>query len=207
MSPSEAMAFELFSPFLQNGRVEARLLRALGIPAGDYEGRFEEVLDASENGSFDFYMEAKSGRRYFFDVKLSEPGFASCTDDEQHREKLERHYRPHLRERVDAKWLEPATFFANYEVLRRLSYLGRYSDSGLVFLFPRSNEHLLNAQETIKHIVSKTLAPRVASFYLEYLVERILAAAGDDEALRKHFLEFREKYDLLQPPADKAQST
>jgi len=191
---SKAMTRDLFSPFLENGRVDERLLLALGIAAGDCEGRFEHVVDPVEGTAFDFYMETKSGRRYFFDVKLSEAGFDSCADDDRHREKLERHYRPHLREHVDAKWLEPAAFFANYEVLRHLSYLGRYADSGLVFIFPKANEGLMAGEETIKQIVSKSLAPRVAVFHVEYLVGRILDDAAEDESLRKYCLELRERY-------------
>lgn len=184
------MTNDLFSPFLQNGRVDARLLGALGIPVGDYEGHFEKVLDPAESTLFDFYMEGNSGRRYFFDAKLSETVFGSCTDDDRNREKLERHYRPHLHERVDAKWLEPAAFSAHCEVLGHLSYLGRYADSGVVFIFPRANVGLMKAEETIKQIVSKTLAPRVAILYLEYLVGRILEAVEEDAALRQHFVRF-----------------
>ena len=174
--------------------MDKRLLSVLGIPADDYEGRFGKVLDPAEDTRFDFYMEATSGRKIFFDLKVSEAGFGSCADDEPHRDKLERHYRPHLNEYVDAKWLEPATFFENYEVLRNLSYLGRHVDSGLVFIFPKANQHLTDAETAIKRMVSKRLAPRVAIFYLEYLVERMLEAVGDDEALRSHFLDFREKH-------------
>ena len=191
---SQAMALDLFSPFLQSGQADKRLLRALGIPAGDYEAHFEKVLDPAESTTFDFYLEAKSGRRYFFDVKLSETSFGSCDDDDRQREKLERHYRPHLHERVDAKWLEPALFFANCEVLGHLSYLGRYDESGVVFIFPKSNEGLMKAEETIKQIVSKTLAPRVALLYMEYLVGRILEAVADDDTLRERFLKFAAKH-------------
>lgn len=187
---SAAMTNDLFSPFMQNGRVDARLLRALGIPEGDYEGHFGKVLDPAEGTVFDFCMESDSGRRYFFDTKLSEAVFGSSADDDRNREKLERHYRPHLHERVDAKWLEPAAFFAHCEVLGHLSYLGRYADSGVVFVFPKANAGLMEAEETIKQIVSKTLAPRVAVLYLEYLVGRILEAVEEDAALRAHFLRF-----------------
>ena len=195
MSVGSSETFDLFSPLLRNGAVDKRLLQVLGItPETDYEGHFGRVVDPEEHTRFDFYMEAKSGRRIFFDLKHAETGFASSAEDEWHGQKLERQYRPHLREHVDAKWLEPATFFANYEVLSKLSYLGRYADSGLVFIFPRANARLMAAQAVIKQIVSKSLAPRLAIFYLEYLLERMLVAVADDEALRRHFLEFREKY-------------
>ena len=146
----------LLSPFLRNGVVDPRLQRALGIsPDTRYEGHFEKVLDRDENTTFDFYMEAESGRKIFFDLKLSETGFGSCVDGERHRQELERHYRPHLREHVDGKWLEPATFFANYGVLSKLSYLDRYGDSGLVLIFSRANKQLTDAETAIKQIVSK----------------------------------------------------
>jgi hypothetical protein len=187
MNSSHQMARDLFSPFLEDGTVDQRLLRALGIPAGAYEGRFD-------SDGFAFCMEATPGRKYVFDVKLAEDGFESRADDESHRGELERDYRPYLREHVDAKWLEPETFFANYEVLGNIAFLGRHADSGLVFVFPKSNERLLAAEETIKHIVSKSLAPRVALFYLEYLVGRILEAVSDDGALTAYFRNFGAKY-------------
>jgi hypothetical protein len=175
--------------------VDPRLLQVLGISRQTrYEGHFEKILDRDENTAFDFYMEAESGRTIFFDLKLAETGFGLRADDERHRHMLERHYRPHLQEHVDEKWLEPTTFLAHHEVLSKLSYLGRHADSGLVFIFPRANKHLMAAETPIKQIVSKSLAPRLAIFYLEYLVERILAAVADDEPLRSHFLEFREEY-------------
>lgn len=186
---------ELFSPFLQQGAVDERLLRVLGIAADTrYEGHFGKVVDAQERAAFDFYLEAASGRRIFFDMKRAETEFGACADDEAHRQALERDYRPHLAEHIDAKWLKPETFFANYEVLREISYLGRYPDSGIAFIFPRSNESLMAAQMTIKQIVSKSLAPRVAIYYLEYLVERVLDAVAGDEALKRHYIEFRRKY-------------
>jgi hypothetical protein len=195
--PTRAMAFDLFSAFLKEGRVDPRLLKVLGIAGGEYEGRFEQVLDSDENTRFVFYMEADTGMRIFFDVKLAEQGFGACADDERHRDALDRHYRPHLRDHVDAKWLEPAKFFGNYEVMRNLSYLGRYPESGMVFIYPKANESLKDAEEEIKHIVSKTLAPRVAILYLEYLVERVLEATADDPGLHEHFLAFRDKYICL----------
>ena len=186
---------QLFFPFVREGAVDERLLRVLGIvPNTRYTAHFGKVLDAQENACFDFYLEGESGRKIFFELKRAESAFGSCADDEGHRAKLESHYRPHLSEHIDAKWLQPETFFANYQVLRDVSYLGRHADSGLVFIFPKANEQLMAAEGAIKQIVSKSLAPRVAIYYLEYLVERILEAAAGDEALRRHYLEFRENY-------------
>lgn len=193
----QAMAFNLFFPFVSEGKVDRRLLKVLGLAEGDYRGHFGKVLDTTEETTFDFYMEAASGEKIFFDAYLAEDAFGSCADDEPHREKLERHYLPHLQGHVDQKWLAPTTFFGHYQVMRKLSYLGRHPDSGIVFILPKANERLKDAEENLKHIVSKTLAPRVAILYLEYLVERILAATADDASLTAHFLELRDRYVCL----------
>jgi hypothetical protein len=180
---------------LQDRTVDKRLLKVLGInDDAAYSGCFENVLHAEENTSFDFYMESAAGRKIFFELKLSEAEFGSCRIDERHQQKLDVEYRPHLQEHVDSMWLEPAAFCANYRVLRNLSYLGRYADSGVTFIFPKANEKLMQAEGAIKQIVSKSLAPRVAILYLEYLVERILDAVARDEALTQHYLAFRQKY-------------
>jgi hypothetical protein len=195
LNSSQAMSFNLLFPFLRDGIVDKRLLRIVGIDdEAAFRGCFEKVLHPEENTNFDFYMESAVGRKIFFEVKLSEEGFGSCRNDEQHQRKLEQQYRPYLQDHVDSKWLEPAAFCANYQVLRNLSYLGRYSDGGVVFIFPKANEQLMAADATIKQIVSKSLAPRVAIFYLEYLVERILEGVAGDEPLTEHYLAFREKY-------------
>ncbi len=194
LTSSQALVFNLFFPFVRDGRVDPRLLSVLGVAAGDYAGEFEKVLDAEENTHFDFLMEAKSGEPIFFEVRLAEDGFARGDSDARHLQKLERHYQPYLHDQVDAKWLKPETFFGNYAVMRKLSYLGRYPESGLAFIFPRANEGLKAEEQVIKQIVSKRLAPRVAILYLEYLVERILKETASDPLLHEHFLQFRAKY-------------
>jgi hypothetical protein len=195
LNSSQAMSFNLFFPFLRDGLMDKRLVRILGInDDAAFRGCFEKVLHPEENTNFDFYMESAAGRKIFFELKLSEESFGSCDNDERHQKKLEDHYRPFLRNHVDSKWLELPAFCANYQVLRNLSYLGRYPNSGVVFIFPKANETLMQAEGAIKQIVSKSLAPQVAIFYLEYLVERILEAVAGDQALTQHFVAFRDKY-------------
>jgi hypothetical protein len=198
LDSSQAMAFNLLFPFIRSGKADRRLLKVLGVVgAAEYSAGFDKMLHGQENTTVDFYLEADTGRRIFFGVKLAEGEFGRCAGDDEHQEKLREEYAVHLREHVDAKWLERSTFRANYQVLRTLSYLGRYPDSGAVFIFPKANEQLMEVAASIKQIVSKSLAPRVAILYLEYLVERILEAVAGDEPLRRHYLAFREKYICL----------
>ena len=195
---SSAIARDLFSPFVREGAVDVRLLRVLGLDANAaYSGFFDAVLNAEEGQRFDLVLESASGRRIFVDVKPAGGSFGSCDDDEANRAALKAHYEPYLTGRVDAKWLAPEAFFASYEIMRDLSFLGRYDDSGVAFIFPRLDDGLMKSGMAIKQIVSKTLAPRVAILYLEYLVERILDAVADDEPLRRHYVEMRDRWVVL----------
>lgn len=195
LDSGQAMAFNLFFPFVHAGGVDPRLLRALGIAAkDDYVASFCKVPDPDDDTRSDFYMEARPGRLIFFDVKLSQDDLGRRSGDEALSPELAPEYEALLREHVDAKWLEPANLAANEQMMRKLSWLCRHPDSGLVFIFPRANERLMESEERLKHIVSKSLAPRIAILYLEYLVERILRLVEGDQALREHFLHFRAKY-------------
>jgi hypothetical protein len=192
------MARDLFSPFVGEGRVDTRLLRVLGLDANVvYSASFDALMNADEGKRFDLVLEATNGRRIFIDVKPSGASFESCGDDERSRAMLAEQHEPYLAGRVDAKWLDPQNFFESYEIMRAVSYLGRYDDSGVAFIFPRLDDGLMKSDMTIKQIVSKTLAPRVAILYLEYLVERILDAVAGDEPLRRHYLAFRDRYVVL----------
>lgn len=194
LDSSQALVFNLFFPLVESGVADARLLQALGIiVGGGFHARFDSVVDAEEKTRFDFCLESKSGQKIFFDLKLAEGRYASC-DDEPDRRMLERECRPYLEQHVDAKWLAPDALSVNSEILRHVAYLGRDADSGLVFILPKANERLTESDETIKRIVSKSFAPRVAILYLEYLVERLIAATADDAPLLRHYLELREKY-------------
>jgi hypothetical protein len=195
------MAADLFSPFMDvsSGRVGARLLECLGLPPMlQYEGTFRKVLDEKEGTRFDFFVEEAGGQKIFFNLKFAETTFGGCDNDAENRQRLERDCRGFLVDHVDAEWLREESFCKYAQILRHVAYLGRYPDSGLVFIYPKANESLTESDNVIKRIVSKSLAPRVAILYLEPLVTRILKATQGDAELHAHFLEFREKYLITQ---------
>jgi len=57
-------------------------------------------------------------------VELTEADFGTAADDERHRAKLTEIYTPRLQHLVEPCMLEPAYFFARYQLLRNLSHLG-----------------------------------------------------------------------------------
>ena len=197
---STAAAFELFSPFVAEttARIDPRLLQALGVtPDVPYSASFDRKAEEDAGTTFDFDLEAADGRRIFFDLKLEDDRFQECANDAGNRRSIEQRYLPHLIEHVDTSWLLPESFAQHYEILSKLSWLGRYPASGFVFIFPGSRTDLKESETAIKRIVSKSLAPRVAILYLEYLLARILTLTEDDAPLHEHYVRFKEKYVVL----------
>jgi len=201
LDSSQAMAFNLVFPFMDTstGRVDTRLLECLGLPPIlHYDGAFQKVLGEKEGTRCDVYLEEAGGQRIFFNLKLAETTFGSGENDPEHRRIFDRDCRAFLADRIDAEWLIDETSCKHERILRLVAYLGRYPDSGLVFIYPKANESLTDSDNVIKRIVSKSLAPRVAILYLEPLLARILEATKGDAALHAHFLQFCQKYLLAQ---------
>ena len=197
-----ALALDLFSPLVdeKTGRVDPRLLEAIGLPAdASYSGRFGKVFDPDEGTSFDFALEEPGGRKVFFVFQGVDGEFSSRPDNPADSEKLERHYLPYLIDHVDVLWLAKATFLEHFEILKTVSYLGRYPESGLVFIYPKANDKLAEPENAIKRIVSKSLAPRVAILHLEYLVARLLTLTEGNTALHERVLRLKDKYVLPRP--------
>jgi hypothetical protein len=80
-----------------------------------------------------------TGTTTFCEVKLSEPDFGKATDDDRHRNKLAKIYRPGLERHVNATLLEEGAFFEAYQVLRNVWHMLRVEHSYLLFLLPRAN--------------------------------------------------------------------
>jgi hypothetical protein len=196
LTSTRAMVCNLFFPFLDetSGRAHPALLKAIGLPDDLlFTGELDKIVDPDEGTRFDFYLEGPGDLKVFFATKLAEREFAGGADDELNRDKVER-YRAHLADNVDAQWLEPATFLKHFEILRNLSYLGRYARAGMVFIFPHENESLFDDDAAIKRMASRVLAPRVEILYLEYLVARLLTLTEGDAALHAHCWQLKEKY-------------
>jgi hypothetical protein len=194
---SQALCFNLFFPFLKEdgSAVDSRLLQALGIEEkGRFTGYFEKVLEPIEKTNFDFYLKSGSAHEIFFELKLSESEFGACDCRDVYRRRLNDIYERLLENLVDRSWLKEETFFKHYQILRNVSYLSRGPKTKLFFVFPKANECLKAAEDTIRKIAFNGLGDRVTILYLEELIERILNVTKDDPALQQHFQEFKKKY-------------
>lgn len=178
LSSSQALAFNLFFPFLGSSRAcPAVLLEALGLaraeaaaPIGEW--RFEAVLDAAEGTNFDVAIDFADGRRLLVEVKLTEGEFGRCADDARHRRKREERYLPRLAGAVQPAALEPGLFFRHYQILRNVSYAG--PSTRVLFLIPRGNAALAGGTRYL----SEHLRPGtpVSVRYLEDVLAELQAA-------------------------------
>jgi len=196
LTSSQALCFNLFYPLVADRSwAETFVQGVLGLKkATPKRLAFEYVEDPEEATHFDFFAELEGGGKIYFATKLTELGFGSTALDERDREKLSRVYLPRLSALVDAKWLEPDAFFRRYQLLRNLCSLDK-PDNLLYLVLPAANESLRKALQVLPEITGGALKDRVRPLYLEEVVEKVKPLLrGKDEALKRHYREFEEKY-------------
>jgi hypothetical protein len=194
LNSSQALAFNLFFPFFSPKEMSAApLLGALGFPAHPVRRwGFEYIADAEEGTRFDFAVELESGERILVEVKLSESGFGSCGNDDQHRKKYERIYLPKLRSRLTEEALEMGAFFRNYQLARNVSYAGK--GVTVVFVIPVANRAAFaEAEQYLRTALRPETQASVRLHSLEDLIASLLGADGEPP-LRGYLGMLREKY-------------
>jgi hypothetical protein len=194
LNSSQAMSFNLFFPAL--GRSD-RLAAILGIE-GEYsnECEFEFVPDRSEGTNFDFFAPLKGEAGIGVEVKYTETGFASAKCNDRREKKLAKIYRPRLEGKVHERFLEKESFFANYQLLRNISFLGETRGiSRLVLLFPDANEKLAGTEELLDEILVPEYRSLVSVRYLEVALAAVFAPELALATLPwAHYEMFLEKY-------------
>ena len=198
LNSSQAMCFNLFYPCLDDPAMQRILLTEIlncGLDTVQ-EAAFEKVLDKTEGTNFDFFIQLSSGRKVFFELKLSESKFGTARNDQAHREKLEAIYRPRLKGKVTDECLEPSIFFQHYQILRNISYIDPTGTDLLFFIFPGTNEKLSGLGDFLADNLSEELkVSRVVVLHLEDFVHRILNLLNHERVISlTHYKLFKEKY-------------
>lgn len=173
LTSSQALAFNLFFPFLGSSRAAPEaLLGALGVenePVRNW--RFDEVLDPREGTNFDVAITLASGRRVLVEVKLTESEFGTCHDDPEHRDKLAAIYAPRLSGRVPSEVTDAPAFFTYYQILRNVADADETTT--VVFLVPKANDALAKDIAFIRDTVLPAYRPTVDVVYLEDLLANV----------------------------------
>jgi len=208
LNSSQAMAFNLFYPFMVEGREGYRLLgHILGLPDDDpiEISEFEKVFPKEkgtvwkEGTNFDFYIRSKSGAQVFFELKLTEQDFGTITKPSDNvKAKWKELYVDRLRGKVTDNYLDMVEGFKHYQILRNISYVDTNSSNRIIFLCPKQNEMIMKQASKIREIAFTYLSEKVDIVYLEGLVNRILEQGNSMSPLFiSHYEEFCRKYTAL----------
>jgi len=181
LNSSQALCFNLFFPFFGMGSDRSDLLlEALGIePEPVSRCVFEHIEDEAEQTNFDLFLAFQSGRRLFIELKFTEAGFGACKDDAKHNRKLTNIYAPKLAHRVSAAALVPRTFFANYQLLRNITYADAATQATTLLLLPRGNEAFGTVQDQLCELLGDPVPQEVRVTYLEDVLNTLQLRAAD----------------------------
>jgi hypothetical protein len=201
LNSSQALAFNLFYPFLSAGGGATRLMaKALGLSGGGdvREWHFEYVPDPEEGTNVDVAWQNSDGKWVFCEVKLSEGEFGSAKPDQRHENKLREIYSPRLHGIIDEGLLEFNEFCRHYQLLRNISLLATHSDSHVVFLIPEQNSALIPPLQGVLGSLVGSVRHRVHVSYLE----KVLASLKNHRALncelKVYVAQLEEKYVVKQ---------
>jgi hypothetical protein len=194
LNSSQAFALNLFLPYFENGGAP-QLLAAMGCTGQLTSWDPECIVDVDEGTNVDVTWQS-GGIRTYCEVKLSEQEFGSAKDDERHRLKLERIYRPSLAGACSPKWLEPESFFKHYQLFRNVWLVSREPGASLVFLAPRANTKIWRQLTAFLAILDAPLATRVRAVAIEDVIDSLAAAADLPPTLHTYAELLREKYIL-----------
>jgi hypothetical protein len=195
LNSSQAFTFNLFLPFFYYGpKGSSALLRALGQSGEATQWELERVPVPGEDTNIDVFWHSSIGLSTFCEVKLSEADFGSAPNDKAHQEKLTAVYFGPLAGRVEATMLEPATFFAHYQLLRNLWHIADFEDARLIFLLPKANERIWNDATTFRQRVSEPLRERVGVIAIEQVISSLCEDTLCPDSLRQYAQMLQIKY-------------
>jgi len=197
LNSSQAMCFNLFFPFIEEGCRHIQVLSsALGL-GDDFpkQAEFEFVPDPKEGTQFDFFLALRSGRRLFFELKYTEREFGSAQQNENRKRKFTDLYQPRLADRFLPAYCTMEQFLRHYQVMRNIWHINRESHDSAFFIFPRKNIYLMKEAWFIRECTSKPFSPCARVMYLEGFIERLKASITNGHPqMRQHFSEFKHKY-------------
>lgn len=193
LNSSQAFAFNLFFPFFEQGAPTV-LLGAMGLSTEFSGWQLEHVAEVEEGTNVDVAWHAPSGAMTYCEVKLSEQEFGVAKDDDRHRQKLEKIYKPVLSDQCESGLLEPTTFFAHYQLLRNVWLAARNPDASVVFLAPRGNPAVWAHLDPLFNKLAPDLARRVHAVAIEDVLAALASPTNTPPRLAWYAHLLKEKY-------------
>lgn len=195
LSSSQAMCFNLFFPFVAEGKKHLPILRNVFSAREPIEdAAFEIVLDRVEGTNFDFCIKTAKSRT-LFELKLTETDFGNAKADESHLSKFQTVYLPSMDGKFSPEFCSCNVFLKHYQLMRNVWNLNVGTCDTLVCVVPKANSRLTREIEFLKKCLSEPYRERVSVHYLEDLVATVeKAIPADARRMKEHFRQFRCKY-------------
>ena len=149
LNSSQVICYEFFKPLIENKDNMSKVVNKMEIPfqiSNNFEAVFEKEFKNGDGTNFDFFL---SNNKYniYIEVKYTEQGFASCKNDENHRNKFENIYKNRIKKSfcIKKNEIDHLTqmrkydqLFRNYQLFRNVLQIREKTDF-VVFLFPKEN--------------------------------------------------------------------
>lgn len=198
LNSSQAVCLNFFYPLIAEKQLRL-LLEILHLENEIPDSyKFEKELCRTEGTKFDFYLELKSGRKLFFEIKYTEDGFGKVTDSNKYRNKYEDVYKAKLSEKIRPGISPYEALIKNYQLLRNISYVDEKKEDLLIIICPQDNSKLQKEYENVlSNVVVTTLHKNIRFFTWEAMLndlESLIFSSNGPKRLNEHYAEFRKKY-------------
>ena len=201
LNSSQAMCLNFFFPFFEERELNL-ILKFLGFENEeiDYsktcfekDSEIEKSIKNYRPTSFDFYIETKTGKKIFFEIKYTEQEFGKAKEDEIHIAKFNNVYKNNLQV-IKKEYHEPIVFLKNYQILRNLICVSE--NSFVVFLYPNKNSKIKNQAESAQ---LKILNDNVKDNLFNKTWEELLSFSEKNTVnlkIKEQLKSFKEKYNI-----------
>lgn len=147
LNSSQIVCYEFFRPLKTNVCKRDKVLGKMNIPSASFAKvdiyEFERVSDLGDGTTFDFSLSSNKNCNLRVEVKYTEQGFATCKDDDTHKQKFNDIYKKLIKnsfcikdyKKGDIEFPEMRKY---YQLFRNVLDIKNPTDY-VVFLFPREN--------------------------------------------------------------------
>ena len=180
LNSSQIVCYEFFRPLKTDVCKRDKVLGRMNIPSSSFaklkDFEFERISDLGDGTTFDFSLSSNENCNLRVEVKYTEQGFATCKDDDSHKQKFNDIYKKLIRDSFCIKdSIKCAIGFSEmrqyYQLFRNVLAIKNPTDY-VVFLFPRENSIAKSQFEDFRdNYLSEDGREHVKGVYWEDLAE------------------------------------
>jgi hypothetical protein len=200
LNSSQVMCLNFFYPFQEEKKLDLILL-AIGIKNEEilyenccFEKKSAIELKAKKNYRptyFDYYIETKSGKKIYFEIKYTEQSFAKVKADNIHTTKFKDAYSTNLTS-IKEEYCNEKSFLENYQIMRNVICIS--DNSYVVFLYPNDNKKIkLQAEIAKQEIIKDELKDHLINITWESLIS-LIKTNSISSNMQSQLNDFKEKY-------------